>query len=122
MEPNRRPLKTGCALLMAAATVFGTAAVAHPQTAAAAAGPGPDLPLPANLPNPLTFANGKPVAREAWPRRREELLHLFTEQMYGRMPPRPAKMRFQVLERDPHALHGLATRQQVRILFAGQAD
>jgi hypothetical protein len=77
--------------------------------------------LPANLPNPLVFANGKPVATPAqWPQRREELLDLFTEQMYGRMPARPAAMRFHVFDRDPHALGGKATREQITILFRGE--
>lgn len=76
--------------------------------------------LPAGLPNPLVFANGKPVnSAKQWPRRRAQLLRLFTTQMYGRMPPRPAHERFYVFDRDPHALGGLATRAQVAILLNG---
>lgn len=81
------------------------------------------LSLPANLPNPLVFANGAPVTTRAeWQQRRQQLLQLFTEQMYGRMPGRPAHMRFDVYDRDPHALGGTATREQVRILFDGRSN
>lgn len=77
--------------------------------------------LPANLPNPLTFASGKAVTSPAqWPRRRAQLLRLFTNQMYGRMPPRPKNERFQVYDHDTHALGGLATRTQVAILLNGR--
>jgi hypothetical protein len=79
--------------------------------------------LPANLPNPLVFASGKPVTSAAhWPRRRAELLRLFTKQMYGRMPPRPAHERFRVFDHDTHALGGLATRTQITILLNGHKD
>lgn len=78
------------------------------------------LSLRANLPNPLIFNNGLPVATRAeWQRRRLQLLHMFTEQMYGRMPGRPPHMRFQVYDRDPHALGGKAMREQVAINFDG---
>ena len=79
--------------------------------------------MPANLPDPLVFANGSPVATPAqWPKRRDELLHLLTEQMYGRMPERPAEMRFHVFDMDHHALGGKATREQVSVLFRGTED
>lgn len=100
-----------------AAVVFGLASalIAGAQMNSSA--------LPAGLPNPLVFANGKPVASAAeWPARRAELLQLFTTQMYGQMPPRPAKMRFHVKERDRHALGGNATRTQVAILLDGRSN
>jgi hypothetical protein len=79
--------------------------------------------MPANLPDPLMFADGTRLATPAqWPKRREELLHLLTEQMYGRMPERPAEMRFHVFDTDRHALGGKATRQQVSVLFRGTED
>ena len=98
--------------------VFGTAAacMASPPRA-----PSEQVSLPANLPNPLVFANGSPVKKKfEWQERRQELLHTFTEQMYGRMPGRPAHMRFEEFDRDPHALGGTATREQVEILFDGR--
>ena len=73
------------------------------------------------LPDPLRFADGSPVAdAAAWrERRRPELLRLFEEHVYGRSPGPPAKMRFVVVESDPRALGGLATRRQVRVLLDG---
>jgi hypothetical protein len=77
--------------------------------------------MPAHLPDPLLFADGTRVANPAqWPKRRGELLQLFTEQMYGRMPGRPAEMRFNVFDIDRHALGGKATREQISILFLGK--
>ncbi len=79
--------------------------------------------MPAHLPDPLVFADGKPIASPAeWPKRRQELIELFTEQMYGRMPGKPAEMRFHVFDLDRHALGGKATREQVSILFQGKED
>ncbi len=79
--------------------------------------------VPANLPSTLVFADGKSVATPAeWPRRRQELLALLTEQMYGRMPKPPARMRFEVREADRAALGGKATREQVSILLTGKKE
>jgi hypothetical protein len=79
--------------------------------------------MPAHLPDPLAFANGTPVTAPAqWSKRRQELLQLFSEQMYGRMPGRPAEMRFHVYDVDRHALGGKATREQIAILFRGQEN
>lgn len=79
--------------------------------------------MPANLPDPLVFANGTRVATPAqWSQRRQELLQLFTGQMYGRMPERPADMRFRVFDLNRHALGGKATREQISILFRGRED
>lgn len=76
--------------------------------------------LPPNTPNPLIFQNGKPVRSvRQWPRRRAQILHILIQQMYGRMPQRPRHERFVVYDRDSHALGGLATREQVLILFRG---
>lgn len=75
------------------------------------------------LPDPLTFADGKPVvSAQDWPRRRTELKELLTREMYGQMPGRPAAMRFQVVEEDKKALGGKATRRQVRIDLDGTTN
>jgi len=79
--------------------------------------------MPAQLPDPLVFADGSRVASPAqWPTRRQELLRLFTERMYGMMPGRPASMRFRVVSIDRHALAGKATREQIAILVRGRED
>ncbi len=101
-----------CALMMTAAALSQTNPDQYRQPA-----------MPASLPDALVFANGTPVTTQAqWPKRRNELLQLFTEQMYGRMPGRPAQMRFHVYNVDRHAMGGKATRQQISILFRGQND
>jgi hypothetical protein len=73
------------------------------------------------LPDPLRLADGTPVrdARDWTERRRPEILRLFEEHVYGRSPAAPAAMRFAVVETDPRALGGLATRRQVRVLLDG---
>jgi (4-O-methyl)-D-glucuronate---lignin esterase len=103
------------------------AACALPLTLGALSQTNPDQHrqpvMPAHVPDPLVFADGSPVATPAqWPKRRKELLQLFTEQMYGRMPSRPAQMRFHIYGLDRHALGGKATREQVSILFEGRED
>jgi hypothetical protein len=78
---------------------------------------------PAHLPDALVFADGTRVATPAqWLKRRKELIALFTEQMYGRMPGRPVQMRFNVHNVDRHALGGKATREQISIQFLGKED
>lgn len=85
--------------------------------------PQQQIPLPQNLPDPLIFQDGRRVANAGeWPKRRAELLHIFTEQMYGRMPDRPQKMRFKVFDRDANALGGLATREQITIWLNGHGS
>ena len=112
---------------VAAARALILAACALMMTATALSQTNPDQSrqpvMPAHLPDALVFADGTPVATQAqWPKRRNELLQLFAEQMYGRMPDRPAQMRFHVYNLDRHALGGKATRQQISILFRGQED
>jgi hypothetical protein len=38
-------------------------------------------------PDLLTFQDGSPVAAEAWPRRRQELIDSILQQQFGGMPP-----------------------------------
>ena len=45
---------------------------------------------PFTLPYPLLFADGSPVASPLqWPFRRQEILDIFQQEMYGSMPPAP---------------------------------
>lgn len=68
------------------------------------------------LPDPLVAADGTPVTRDTWPERRAEILELFREHVYGRAPvDRPENLSFRVVEEDPEALDGLATRRLVEI-------
>ncbi|MEY2877914.1 MAG: hypothetical protein RLZZ15_294 [Verrucomicrobiota bacterium] len=71
------------------------------------------------LPDPLTFADGSPVAdARAWrEKRRPELLELVEENEYGRVPPRPPALAFDVFDQGTPALDGKALRKQVTIYF-----
>ncbi len=100
-------------------------------TALGAAGPAAAQPAGANydeakvpayvLPDPLRFADGSPVRDgQDWTgRRRAEVLRLFEEHVYGRSPGPLPGMPAVVVESDPRALGGLATRRQVRVLLDG---
>ena len=74
---------------------------------------------PYTEPDPLVFANGKPVRNAAdWKRRRAEIFRIYETQVYGRVPegrPHPA---FHVISSEP-ALDGKAIRKQVEMQFAG---
>ena len=74
---------------------------------------------PYRLPDPLVLADGSRVAdAAAWTaRRRPEILALFQEHVYGRMPGRPKDMAFEVRSVDQEALGGKAVRKQVRVRF-----
>ena len=102
------------------------AAGAQPQPPAS---PAPVAGIPVNydeskvgsysLPDPLTLANGKPV-RDAgtWnEKRRPEIVRLFEENQYGRVPARPKAMSFEVFDKGTPALDGKALRRQVTIYF-----
>lgn len=78
-----------------------------------------------NLPDPLVMQDGTPVATaEQWrTQRRPELLQLFEEHVYGRMPVgRPEGLAFEVADVDEAALGGKAIRKQVTIRFTDQPD
>ncbi|MBC7399377.1 MAG: acetylxylan esterase [Mucilaginibacter sp.] len=75
------------------------------------------------LADPLTMADGSKVTTaKQWHKRRKELLHFFTTEMYGQQPKRPASMTFKVSESSKTALGGLATRKQVTVYFNGKPN
>lgn len=77
---------------------------------------------PYTLPEVMTFAGGKPVKTPAdWKRRRAEIFRLFETEMYGRIPPKPAGLNFELMEKGD-AFNGTAIRKQVRVKFARSAD
>lgn len=68
------------------------------------------------LPDPLVAADNSEVRKaEQWPSRRAEIMELFREQMYGRVPQPEVQLRFEVHEEEKAALKGRAIRRQVRI-------
>ncbi len=76
---------------------------------------------PYDLPDPLRCADGRGVvsADDWWRVRRPELLALFSDRVYGRTPGGVPSVTYEVLDRDPGALGGMATRCQVRCRFDG---
>ena len=76
------------------------------------------------LPDPLRLAGGSLVrdASDWTAKRRPELLRLFEEHVYGRGPGIPPAARVVVVESDPRALGGLATRRQVRVFLDATAS
>lgn len=72
-----------------------------------------------SLPDPLLCSDGTRVRDVAmWEsKRRPELLELFREHMFGRMPGKPAGMHWEILE-EGTALDGRARRRQVRVYLA----
>lgn len=74
------------------------------------------------LPDPLTCADGQPVATaDQWPRRRAEILDLFARCVFGQTPQPPLPLRFSTPESGV-ALDGLARSTLVRGSIPGLAD
>ena len=71
------------------------------------------------LPDPLVLANGRKVknARQWFKKRRPEIVALFEEHQYGKVPPRPADLSFNVFDKGTPALNGAAIRKQVTVYF-----
>ncbi len=70
------------------------------------------------LPDPLFFADGKPVKnRRQWNRkRRTEVLEVFASEMYGHVPAAPEGLHFKVLSEET-VYDGLGLRRNVRIFL-----
>jgi len=72
----------------------------------------PAYTLPELLP-----ASGPRIATPArWTPRREEILGLFRDNVYGRSPGKPEHLAFTVLEENPRAMDGAATLRRIRIV------
>ena len=72
---------------------------------------------PYSLEDPLAFADGRRLAsRDEWPARRREILGIFAREMYGREPPPPEALEWDVVEEGP-TLAGLGIRRQYRVWF-----
>ena len=71
------------------------------------------------LPDPLKLADGATVTTsKAWfEKRRPEILKLFEENQFGRMPGRPADLSFEVFDKGTPAFDGKAIRRQATIYF-----
>lgn len=71
------------------------------------------------LPDVLTMQNGKTITdAKTWnEKRRPELVKLFEEHQFGKVPPRPAEMSFNVFDKGTPAFNGTAIRKQVTVYF-----
>ena len=71
------------------------------------------------LPDPLLTLGGQKIGtpKEWETQRRPEILQLFSENVYGKMPTKVVKTNFKTTRSDANALGGLATRQEITISF-----
>lgn len=76
------------------------------------------------LPDPLVLEDGTRVTdAETWQkRRRGEVLRLFEEHMFGRVPAHTMKLQFAVRSVDSMALGGTATRKEIAIRLSADTD
>jgi hypothetical protein len=67
------------------------------------------------LPDPLVLQNGQPVRTpEQWfKQRRAEIIRLYENEIYGRVPERAPRLTFRVAQTETNALEGTAVRKQV---------
>ena len=116
---NLRPV-SGASLILALATLFVNPVEAREPKEGDKDVNYDESKVPAyDLPPLLVTAEGKRVTgpEEWWNVRRPQILSLFSNLVYGRVPepPSPIQMEFEVLETDPEFMDGLATRKDVEI-------
>ena len=71
------------------------------------------------LPDPLVMSSGQAVTTvHQWrQQRRPELLRLFEEDVYGKVPEKKISVQYRKISTDQKALNGLATQKQVSLRF-----
>jgi hypothetical protein len=76
------------------------------------------------LPDPLVMNNGKKVtsAKMWYSKRRPEILDMFYQYQYGRIPGKPKDMSFNVFDKGTPALDGKAIRKQVTVYFTNDTS
>jgi hypothetical protein len=68
------------------------------------------------LPDPLAAGKSRVRTQKEWPARRQAILELFRDTVYGRSPERPKHLAFSVAEENPKAMDGAATLRRVSIV------
>jgi len=68
------------------------------------------------LPDPLAAGKRGVRTQKEWPPRREAILELFRDNVYGRSPGRPKHLSYAVVEENPKAMDGAATLRRVNIV------
>jgi hypothetical protein len=119
-----RPLATSVAVLGLSAVVLaqGGGWRARPDLVARLAAQRPDTNydearVPAyTLPDLLTSGTRAVTTPAEWPARRETILALFRDNVYGRSPGPPQALAFDVIEENPRAMDGAATLRRVGIV------
>ncbi|MDH5603235.1 MAG: acetylxylan esterase [Cyclobacteriaceae bacterium] len=73
------------------------------------------------LPKILVNTKGKKIStKEQWEKlRRPEILDMFADQMYGKIPENDVKVSFKVIKQDDKALGGKAVKKEVLATFTG---
>ncbi len=56
-------------------------------------------------------------ARQWLEQERPKVIKFLEDEYYGKMPPRPAKLEFKLMESSDNALDGTAMRRQYKIIF-----
>ena len=76
------------------------------------------------LPDPLILANGTKVAdaKTWWNQRRPEILKLFEQNVYGKIPGKPKGMHFDTKSVSKDALEGKAIRKEIVVYFTDRKD
>lgn len=78
---------------------------------------------PYTLPELMRFQDGTPVKTpEQWTRRRQEILELFQDLLFGFAPGPPKDMRFETVDIDANAMDGNATRKLIDIHLGKSPD
>ncbi len=70
-----------------------------------------------SLPDPLINSDNTPVSNEKewWTKRRPEIMKLFEENVYGKMPGKPSKFGFEIKKLKRNALKGKSTLKEISI-------
>ncbi len=119
-KPSSRPLKIYSRLLVLAWLGRSwLALISAAAPAAALSNYDESKVAPYTLPDLFTLADGSKVTTNAlWEgRRRGELLEIFRSEVYGVAPSKPETLAFHVVETDPAAMEGKATRKKVGMSF-----
>jgi len=78
---------------------------------------------PYTLPDPLVMNDGRRVATAGmWTSRRAEILNMYQDDIYGRVPANAPKVRWTVTETDPAARDGAAVMKHVTGIMGTAAD
>jgi hypothetical protein len=73
---------------------------------------------PYTLEDPLTFLDGSKVKNsEDWKKRRQEILSIFANEMFGSQPPVPEAVTFDLLYKKNKALAGFAVISEYKVYF-----